>query len=551
MPSQPLPPCPQPRRAPSAHQRLVRHASTAAAVLATAVLAACGGGGGGGPVFIPPIVTPPSPPPPPPPPPPSSRGTLVEPAQSVASFTAKEFGTLLDLDDKGQALALIAGTPKCGFELQSVHYHTVGGKEEETTASAALMVPTGSDPACTGPRPIVMYAHGTTTDRAYDLSRWVNPEQSSAAEGVILAAMFAAQGYIVVAPNYAGYAQSKLPYHPYLNGTQQGRDVADSLKAARSVLPLAGASDSGALLLTGYSQGGYVALAAHRELQAMGQSVTASAPLSAPSAISLLTDYNFLGWPALGSTIFVPLLSTSWQQQFGDVYNSPDLIYESQYAQGIESLLPSLTPIGDLIAAGKLPLTALYPANAVPGPLTPELGIFYGANNLIRQSYLTAAVNDLQARPCPGNALPPSAGSLANPAALDCQPDNGLRRAAVANDLRNWLPTRPVFFCGGADDPTVNFLSTQATAGYFAARGMPQNMLQVLDLEAGNSGEGDPYAAARAGFAQAKADRYNSTEGDAAVKAEAVIRAYHGTLVPPFCVASARGFFQGVLAGGG
>ena len=43
----------------------------------------------------------------------------------------------------------------------------------------------------------------------------------------------------------------------------------------------------------------------------------------------------------------------------------------------------------------------------------------------------------------------------------------------------------------------------------------------------------------------------SSTEGDASVKAEAVIRAYHGTLVPPFCLASARGFFQGVVASGG
>lgn len=541
MPSLPLPPCPPPRQpAPC----WARRSSTTAALLATALLAACGGGGGGGPVFIPPVVNPPPPPPPP------GRGSLVEPAKEVARLSADQFKALLRLDDKGRALEQIAGTPKCGFALQSLHYRTVGGHEEDTTATGALMVPTGADPACTGKRPVVMYAHGTTTDRAYDLSQWVDPGQSSAGEGVILAAMFAAQGYIVVAPNYAGYDKSTLPYHPYLNGTQQARDVVDSLTAARSVLPVSGTSDSGALLLTGYSQGGYVALAAHRELQALGQTVTASAPLSAPSAISLLTDYNFLGWPALGSTVFVPLLSTSWQQQFGNVYGSPADVYESRYATGIESLLPSLTPVNDLFAAGKLPLTALYPANAVPGPVSPALSIFYGPNNLIRQSYLTQAAGDVMARPCPGNALPATSASLNNAAALDCKPDNGFRKASVANDLRNWLPTRPVFFCGGADDPTVNFLSTRATAGYFAARGMPASILQVVDLEA-DGGSGDPYAAARAGFAQAKAQRYASTEGDAAVKAEAVVRAYHGTLVPPFCVASARGFFQGVLASGG
>ena len=95
--------------------------------------------------------------------------------------------------------------------------------------------------------------------------------------------MFAAQGFIVVAPNYAGYDKSTLPYHPYLNGDQQGKDMVDALTAARKTFPLIDASDAGSLFVTGYSQGGYVALAAHRELQATGTTVTASAPLSAPA----------------------------------------------------------------------------------------------------------------------------------------------------------------------------------------------------------------------------------------------------------------------------
>ena len=33
----------------------------------------------------------------------------------------------------------------------------------------------------------------------------------------MIAAMYAAQGFIVVAPNYAGYDISTLGYHPYLN----------------------------------------------------------------------------------------------------------------------------------------------------------------------------------------------------------------------------------------------------------------------------------------------------------------------------------------------
>ena len=56
-------------------------------------------------------------------------------------------------------------------------------------------------------------------------------------EGLLLAAVFAASGYIVVAPNYVGYDISTLGYHPYLDAVQQSDDMIDALKAARSALP--------------------------------------------------------------------------------------------------------------------------------------------------------------------------------------------------------------------------------------------------------------------------------------------------------------------------
>ena len=61
--------------------------------------------------------------------------------------------------------------------------------------------------------------------------------QSGNTEGALIAAMFAAQGYIVVAPNYAGYDTSTLAYHPYLNADQQSKDMMDALTAARTALP--------------------------------------------------------------------------------------------------------------------------------------------------------------------------------------------------------------------------------------------------------------------------------------------------------------------------
>jgi len=511
----------------------------AASLVMATLIVACGGGGdsGGvvGGVLVPPAADD------------TGRGSLVvNPPASVLSVTANQFGTLVDSTSAGKSLLQVTGAPTCGINVRSIEYRTVDAKGAIVNATGALMLPSGSDAICNGARPIVVYAHGTSTERNYDMARINDPSQPAAAEGFLVAAMFAAQGYIVVAPNYAGYDKSTLGYTPYLNADQNGKEMVDALVASRKALPFLPVSDSGAVLLTGYSQGGYVALAAHKEMQATGRPVTASAPLSSPAAISLLVDYTFRGAPTRGSTIFTPLLARSWQEQFGNIYGGTSEIFESQYAAGIDSLLPSPTKEAQLFATGRLPEFALFPSTGVPGPISPAKALFYGANNLVKQSYLTQVADDVAARPCPGNALPATTASLTTTSPLDCAPSNTFRRAAVANDLRNWLPTRPVFMCGGSLDPTVDFTSTLATSGYFRARGMPASALNVVDLEQ-PGGAGDPYALARSGFVTAKAQLFNATEGSAEVKTDAVLKAYHGSVVPPFCLVAARGFFLAAL----
>ncbi len=514
--------------------RLPAIALTGAAAL---LLASCGGGGGGNGSFVTVPTTPVT----------NARGTVLSsPPTEIARLSASDLSTLLDATATTKQLKALAGTPKCGIDLRSINYHTIGGQGEATNATAAIMVPSGTDPSCNGPLPIVLYAHGTNIDRTYNIADWIDPNNAAAVEGSVVAAMYAAQGFIVVAPNYAGYDLSALTYHPYLNGDQQGKDMYDALAAARSQLSAISATDSGKLFVTGYSQGGYVALAALRELQANGKTVTASGPLSAPSAISALTDYNFSGWPALGATTFVPLLTTSWQKQFGNIYSATSDIYESQYATGIDTLLPTTTP--NAIYPTKLPTLALYPATATPGPLNAQLSIFYGANNLVKQTYLTTAFGDIQGNPCPGNALPATNASLNTASPLACAPLVGFRKAAVANDLRNFLPTRPVFFCGGDQDPTVNFVSTRATAGYFSAKGLPSSSLTVVDLE--ESTASDAYTSARTAFAIAKAATAQAAGSDPTAQATAVLSAYHASLVFPYCMVSARSYFQGLLNSG-
>ena len=488
-----------------------------------------GGGGGGG--------TSAGPPP---------EGTLLQsPAQLLSTVTAPTLLLQLNLATNVQLLSL-SGVPVCDVLIYKIQYETVGGANEPTTASAALMVPTGLGSTCTGARPMLLYAHGTSTDHAFDMTDLNNDE------ALALAALFASQGYIVVAPNYAGYDTSTLSYHPYLIAQQQSKDMIDALTAARKALPLASATltkDNGKLYLTGYSQGGYVAMATHRAMQVAGMTVTASAPMSGPYALAAFADAVFYGDVNGGAPISTTLLLTAYQAAYGNIYTDPVDVFEPEYAPGIGSLLPTTLTRSELYSQGKLPQSALFsltpPAPqfaAITPPTTPAsfaalFALGFGAGNLIQNSYRLSYLEDAQLNPDGGFPVV----TTGVPAAA---PQLPWRQALQRNDLRNWVPVAPTQLCGGALDPVVFWANTQLMQGYWAAHATAATSIGVLDLEAA-VGASDPYGSLKQDFQLAKqvlaADAVvqGATDGGAS----AVLEAYHATLVAPFCLTAARTFF--------
>jgi Secretory lipase len=501
-------------------------------LLAAGLLAACGGGGGSPGSGVNPA---------------PARGTLLQtPPQLLSTVTASSLLTELNLAANVLLLS-VSGPPVCDILMYHLEYATVGGAGEATTASAAMMVPTGLGANCTGNRPIVLYAHGTSTDRSFDMTDVQNGET------LILAALFATQGYIVVAPNYAGYDTSTLPYTPYLVADQQSKDMIDALTASRTALPLASATltkDNGQLFITGYSQGGYVAMATHRAMQNLGMRVTAAAPMSGPYALAAFVDAVFYGDVNGSGPLSATLLFSGYQHSYGNIYGSADEIFEAQYATGIESLLPSTMPRSQLYADGKIPEFALFslsppaPSYAdITPPTTPANLAFvfaqgFGTGNLILNSYRLSYLEDAQANPDGG--FPTVTSGVA--AAAPMLP---ARQALRMNDLRSWVPAAPVLLCGGALDPIVFWFNTQLMQGYWSSQTAPPASLSVLDLEAAVA-PNDPYRNFKNGFEAAKAVvaadavAQGATDGGAVAVAEA----YHATLVAPFCVAAVKSFFD-------
>jgi len=473
---------------------------------------------------------------------------LQSPPQKTGSYSVSDLLSMLSTDsDASQLVKLAAFLPVCSVDVYHLEYETVGGQGEATTASGALMVPRGIGSACIGSRPVVLYAHGTSTDKSYDIA---DLSGASNTEGVLLATVFAAFGYIVVAPNYAGYDTSTLSYHPYLVANQQSADMMNALTAARSAFPAVGASDDSKLFVTGYSQGGYVALATLRAMQSAGVPVTAAGPMSGPYALSAFADAIFMGEVDGGAPVNFTLLVDSYQHSYGNVYTDPTDVFSAQYAANIGSLLPTDTTRSNLYAQGLLPQYALFSSTppapqyasmtpaTTPADLAPAFALGFGPSPLVTNAYRLSYLEDAQAHPDGGF---PNTTTDEPPAS----PANGLRQDLAKNDLRDFTPSVPVLLCGGDGDPEVFWLNTQLVEGYWAAHA-PGAQVTVLDVDSA-AGTSDPYADIKNGFAVAKAAVAAAAIAGGATDggASAVLADYHAGLVPPFCLYAVKGFFDG------
>lgn len=404
-----------------------------------------------------------------------ARGSLVDAAAVVTTLTAAQ----IDTNTTASGLRGISGPAKCDVKVVALNYVTVGVNNEAANASGVMLVPGGSGVGCTAPAGLVAYARGTEVLKTRALA---NPADS---ETFLLAAMYASQGYAVVATDYLGFAKSTYSYHPYLHADSEASAVIDSIRAARAAAGGVGASLSGKVMLTGYSQGGHASMAAHRAIErdnAAEINVVAGAHLAGPYNLS----GSFKSVDAIaGYQYFVPFLVTAWQKVYGNIYTSVGAAFKPTYATGIESLLPSPTlNFTTLVTTGKLPGAAGETPNQARDAL-----------------FQPAFIADSQT-------------NASNPLFL----------AGKRNDTLGWNPKSKLLLCGGAGDPTVPPAVHQAVMkADFDSRGLTN--VSTVDVDA------TIQAVYGAVLTSSPATYFGN---------------YHGTYEPPFCAAQARALFDTV-----
>jgi len=164
------------------------------------------------------------------------------------------------------------------IDLYKITYTSTDLKGAPTTLSGLVALPTEG-----APKGLVVCCHGTISDNAAAPSRYTGDDNKS--ESQIASVVFGAGGYAVAMPDYLGLGDSS-GVHPYPLGDVNSKSAIDMIGAARELGVKQHSMIGRKLYVTGYSEGGAVAMWTVRNLEGTANAPTLAAPLSGPYDLS-------------------------------------------------------------------------------------------------------------------------------------------------------------------------------------------------------------------------------------------------------------------------
>jgi hypothetical protein len=281
------------------------------------------------------------------------------------------------------------------------------GKKGELSGLLAL-------PHGVAARGLVSFQHGTTSNRDAVPS-------SLDTDGLAAAIFFAGNGYALIAPDYVGLGVSEGP-HPYLVAAESARAVIDMIHAVRHIKGV----PAGPPFLAGFSEGGFVTLAAQRALEARGETVLGAAPVAGAFNLRAISIPFELKGPSANASTYLAL----WVRGYATHYGHP---LGSAFAPRYATLIP---PLFD---------TPREPDDVV-------------------------------------KALPRDPRALFTPAtlaALDGKGRHWLVDALAANEMGDWAARAPIRLYYGSADVDVTPRESIVTAAQLSARGSHASAVDV------------------------------------------------------------------------
>jgi dipeptidyl aminopeptidase/acylaminoacyl peptidase len=187
---------------------------------------------------------------------------LVEQSEQSDYFHSTSNKTHNSLNSIRARLRSISGlnlTLQYDVTTYKLEYMSTDSNNEPVKVSGLIAIPNKNSPS-----PLLSFQHGTTFMKADAPS--FNLTVSTRHPEIL----FASLGYIVFSPDYIGYGVSEGETHPYLLKQPSADIVIDMLNAGKQWLKEEHIAINQQLFMTGYSQGGYVTMAALEAMQNSG-----------------------------------------------------------------------------------------------------------------------------------------------------------------------------------------------------------------------------------------------------------------------------------------
>ncbi len=197
------------------------------------------------------------------------------------------------------------------LDLYKISYGSTDEKGRQVVLTGLVVLPQNG-----APNGLVIYDHGTIADPRKAPSQYKGAADNSEPESAILA--FASGGYAIVMPDYLGLGDNKAA-HPYPLNVVNSRSGADIIKPARTLAGFQNVAIGTRLFVTGYSEGGGVAMALVRELEQSNDpsdQVFASAPASGPYDLSGATRQFMMAQPTDQAGFVVRLYLISYMAYY-------------------------------------------------------------------------------------------------------------------------------------------------------------------------------------------------------------------------------------------
>ena len=360
----------------------------------------------------------------------SYQGELIS-YDFIESFDKDEIQMILDNE-----FGNLAPDAIYNVSMYKVVYNTIDPYGNEVIASGVIGYPENLNQAF----PMISWQHGTEVRR----------ENVSSNNGFnILSLWLTTRGYIFLEPDYLGLGESEL-LHPYCMKDPSAWTTIDLIRSAKTFFnnedenifyPITSNND---LILFGYSEGGYVSMAAHYILE--NQNI---------NEFNLLASFPMAG-PYDLSGIMVDLMLT--QEPYGEPYYLPYVLvpYINYYELGLlsEYFLPDYAEMFEYLFNGE------YSGSYI-NSIMPEIPI-----EVLLPSVIEDFTNDTS---------------------------HPLRLKLFENNLWDWSPNADMYLFHGLGDELIPYENSELAYNSFINSGSENVYLYLAPEEYGGHSEVAQY----------------------------------------------------------